>query len=99
MSEPVSGITVSEDKWEQFEPTEARCDDSYLHVKLAKGMTPFIAIMVVYRFAPGKQKQRNKIELSPSVVHLLEVDEDLSVEGMLNGRQYPNAKTLAEAAE
>ena len=43
--------------------------------------------------------QRNKVELMLDGVHWPDVDEDLSIRGMLNGWKYPKAVKPPIAAE
>jgi hypothetical protein len=82
-----------------LEPVSAHCTDASLVVELADGA---IVVTPLWWYPPllaATPKQRNQIELSPYGVHWPEIDEDLSIEGMLKGRRYPNAQPPAVAAE
>jgi hypothetical protein len=93
------GIVISDENWEEFEPVSARCDRTDLHVRLANGMMLTTPLWWYPPLASASKRARDKIELSPSGVHWPDLDEDLSIEGMLRGWKYPNAKPPAEAAE
>jgi hypothetical protein len=93
------GIVISDENWEEFEPVSARCGRAELHVTLANGMTVTTPLWWYPTLANATKQQRDRVELSPSGVHWPDLDEDLSVEGMLHGWKYPNAKPPAEAAE
>jgi hypothetical protein len=82
-----------------LEPVSAYCTDASLVVELADGATVATPLWWYPPLLAATPDQRNKIELSPYGVHWPELDEDLSIEGMLKGRKYPNAKPPAVAAE
>jgi hypothetical protein len=82
-----------------LEPTSAHCTDTSLVVQLADGATLVTPLWWYPPLLAATPVQRNNIELSPYGVHWPELDEDLSVEGMLKGMKYPGAKPPAEAAE
>jgi hypothetical protein len=92
----MSTLEIDEDL---LEPVSAHCTDASLVVTLADGaslVTPLWWYPPLLAATPG---QRNRIELSPYGVHWPDLDEDLSIEGMLKGRKYPGAVPPAEAAE
>lgn len=73
-------------------PIEAWCDPHNLHVRLADGreiVTPLWWYPCLYSTSAIK---RNTVELMIDGVHGPDIDEDLSVRGMLTGWKYPNAK-------
>ena len=76
---------------ENERPVNAWCDPSALHVRLADGRevtTPLWWYPRLFKATPG---QRNNIELMRDGVHWPDVDEDLSIRGMLSGWKYPEA--------
>jgi hypothetical protein len=85
-----------------LEPVSAYCTDIAVVVELADGAalaTPLWWYPPLRAATPG---QRNDIELSPYGVHWPDLDEDLSIEGMLKGLKYPGTtppSPKAEAAE
>jgi hypothetical protein len=82
-----------------LEPTSAHCTDTSLVVQLADGAMLVTPLWWYPPLLAASPDQRNRIELSPYGVHWPELDEDLSVEGMLKGRRYPHARPPAVAAE
>lgn len=82
-----------------LEPISAHCTDSELVVRLENGATLVTPLWWYPPLLAASPAARNVIELSPYGIHWPDLDEDLSIEGMLNGRKYPDAKPPAEAAE
>ena len=83
---------VSDDELEAMEPIHAACTDTELTVALANGQKIVTPLWWYPRLLGATTKQRASYELSPFGVHWPEVDEDLSVEGMLTGCKAPGAK-------
>lgn len=82
-----------------LEPMAAHCTDTSLVVQLADGATLTTPLWWYPPLLAATSEQRNRIELSPYGVHWPDLDEDLSIEGMLKGLKYPGAIPPAEAAE
>jgi hypothetical protein len=82
-----------------LEPVAAHCTSKELVVVLADGVRLVTPLWWYPRLLNATDEQRRKVELSPFGVHWPEVDEDLSIEGMLKGRKAPGAKAPAVAAE
>ncbi|MDO9418137.1 DUF2442 domain-containing protein [Pararhizobium sp.] len=82
-----------------LEPTSAHCTETDLVVQLADGATLVTPLWWYPPLLAASPEQRNRTELSPYGVHWPDLDEDLSIEGMLRGAKYPNAKPPAQAAE
>jgi hypothetical protein len=82
-----------------LEPVRARCTKSHLVVELADGATLSTPLWWYPPLLAATDEQRNRLELSPYGVHWPDLDEDLSIEGMLKGLKYPGATPPAEAAE
>ncbi len=83
---------------ENERPVEAWCDLQNLHVRLADGrevITPLWWYPSLYAATPAS---RNSIELMPAGVHWPDLDEDLSIRGMLSGWKYPQARAPGKAA-
>nr|WP_316655982.1 DUF2442 domain-containing protein [uncultured Gellertiella sp.] len=82
-----------------LEPVEVRCTETELVVRLADGVQLVTPLWWYPPLLHATPEVRNRTELSPFGIHWPDLDEDLSIEGMLMGRKYPNAKPPAEAAE
>lgn len=82
-----------------LEPVEAWCTETELVVRLADGVRLATPLWWYPTLAGATQEDRNAIELSPFGLHWPALNEDLSIEGMLKGQKYPNAKPPAQAAE
>jgi len=77
---------------------EAWCDPHYLHVRLADGREVVTPLWWYPRLYQAAAAERNNIELMVDGIHWPDVDEDLSVRGMLAGWKYPKAKAPDQAA-
>ncbi len=92
-------MSILEIEDDLLEPVEAHCTDTSLVVTLADGAALVTPLWWYPTLLNATHLQRNNIELSPYGVHWPDIDEDLSVEGMLRGRKYPDARPPAQAAE
>lgn len=63
-----------------------RFDDNSMWVDLSDGRTIGVPLAWFPRLLHGKLEQRQKCELSISGLHWDELDEDISVAGLLAGR-------------
>jgi hypothetical protein len=68
------------------EPLAVRFDDDSFWVDLADGRTLGVPLAWFPRLLHATPDQRAKVELSPSGLHWDEIDEDISVAGLLAGR-------------
>ena len=84
-------MNISEDEREAMEPVRAECTDSELVVTLANGQKIVTPLWWYPRLLKSSPEQRQRYELSPFGVHWPEIDEDLSIEGMLKGARAPGA--------
>jgi len=73
-------------------PIAAWCDDECLHVKLADGRKIATPLTWYPLLRGASHAVRNTFELSPFGIHWPDLDEDLSIEGMLKGARYPVAR-------
>lgn len=80
-------------------PVEAWCDPLNLHVKLKDGRVLITPLWWYPRLLNATPAQRNSTEMMLDGVHWPEIDEDLSIRGMLKGWKYPNAVQSQIAAE
>lgn len=92
-------MSISVEDMEGQAPVAAWCDDASLHVKLADGRQIATPIWWYPNLLAATHAQRNTVELMFTGIHWPDLDEDLSIDGMLKGRKYPNAKRPAQAAE
>jgi hypothetical protein len=68
------------------------CSDTHLHVTLGNGQTVSTPLWWYPRLAAATPEQRAVYEVMPLGIHWPEVDEDLSVTGMLKGAKAPGAR-------
>lgn len=80
-------------------PTAAWCDDAHLHVRMMDGREIATPLWWYPSLMNASPEQRNRVELMFSGIHWPELDEDLSIEGMLKGWKARDAVPPAEAAE
>ena len=67
-------------------PKSVRTDDSTLWVDLNDGRTVGVPLAWFPRLLDATPEQLAKVELSPRGLHWDELDEDISVEGLLAGQ-------------
>ncbi|WP_375450627.1 DUF2442 domain-containing protein [uncultured Devosia sp.] len=92
-------MTILDGEIDGQAPVSAWCDDVSLHVKLADGReiaTPLWWYPVLWA---ASHQQRNAMELMFSGIHWPDLDEDLSIAGMLRGWKSPAARRPRIAAE
>lgn len=75
-----------------LEPVAVECDDRHLIVTLAGGARLVTPLAWYPRIAAATPRQRAMVELQAFGVHWPEIDEDLSIEGMLRGWRAKGAK-------
>ena len=92
-------MTISDDYPEHERPVEAWCDPHFLHVRLQDGRELVTPLWWYPRLVAASPAQRNNVSLMLDGVHWPDVDEDLSVNGMLQGWKAPGATPSAIAAE
>jgi len=68
-------------------PTSARCDDDTLWVNLSDGRTIGVPLVWYPRLLDATAEQRATVTLSPAGLHWDEIDEDISVAGLIAGRR------------
>jgi hypothetical protein len=84
---------------ERQAPTAAWCDDRTLHVKLSDGREISTPLWWYPSLLRATHVQRNNLELMYTGIHWPDIDEDLSIEGMLRGWKADDARPPAVAAE
>lgn len=67
-------------------PTAVRFDDAQMWVDLDDGRTLGVPLVWFPRLLHGTAAQRESFFLSPDGIHWDELDEDISVAGLLAGR-------------
>jgi hypothetical protein len=87
-----NGMRISDDELEAMEPVNAACTDAELIVTLANGQKVVTPLRWYPRLLNATPSQRANLELSPLGVHWPEIDEDLSVQGMLVGSKARGAR-------
>ncbi|MEO1745440.1 MAG: DUF2442 domain-containing protein [Pseudomonadota bacterium] len=91
-------MSSSETYAENERPIEVWCDPQNLHVRLNDGREVVTPLWWYPKLLDAAPAQRNNFEIMIDGVHWPDVDEDLSIRGMLRGWRYPKAKAPAEAA-
>ncbi len=78
-------------------PTALRFDDVQMWVELDDGRTLGIPLVWFPRLLDASAEQRDAYFLSPSGLHWEEIDEDISIAGLIAGRgdQTRNRKEAA----
>ena len=66
--------------------TAVRFDDAQMWVELNDGRTLGVPLVWFPRLLKRSPEQRAKLFLSPSGIHWEELDEDISIAGLLAGR-------------
>ena len=66
--------------------TAVRFDDDTMWVELSDGRTLGVPLAWFPRLLRATPAQRERVELSPTGLHWEELDEDISVAGLLAGR-------------
>jgi hypothetical protein len=85
---------------ESERPVHAWCDPAQLHVRLADERELVTPLWWYPKLLSASPAERNNVELMLDGVHWPDVDEDLSIRGMLSGWKYPQAvRPAALAAE
>jgi hypothetical protein len=79
-------------------PVEAWCDPHNVHVRLTDGREVVTPLWWYPRLLDATPAQRNNVELMVDGIHWPDIDEDLSIRGMLSGWRYPDAKEPRNAA-
>ena len=69
-----------------------RCDDNIMWVELSDGRTLGIPLVWFPRLLHATPEQRQKYELTISGIHWDELDEDISVAGLLAGEWTDRAR-------
>ena len=66
--------------------TSVRCDADNLWVDLEDGRTVSAPLAWFPRLLHATPAQREKVEISPMGLHWVDLDEDISIDGLLAGR-------------
>jgi hypothetical protein len=92
-------MTISHDPYPEAErPIEAWCDPRMVHVRLADGRQVSTPLWWYPSLLNATPAQRNNVRLMHAGVHWPDIDEDLSIRGMLAGWKHPQAKAPEKAA-
>jgi len=67
--------------------TTVRFDDAQMWVELEDGRTLGVPLVWFPRLLRGTPNQRKNYFISPSGIHWDELDEDISIAGLLTGRR------------
>ena len=67
--------------------TEVRFADAQMWVELEDGRTLGVPLVWFPRLLRGSPEARKKVSISPSGLHWEELDEDISIAGLLAGRR------------
>lgn len=78
-------------------PKSVKFDDDYIWVHLVDGRVIAVPLAWFPRLLAATPEQRDKVELSPNGLHWEELDEDISVAGLLSGRGDQTRRTTHAA--
>ncbi len=94
MSSATAEIRSSRKRTAEPEAKYVVANDTHLSVQLADGRSVSVPLAWYPRLAAGSPSERNRWELigDGSAIHWPELDEDLSVEGILAGRRSGESK-------
>jgi Protein of unknown function (DUF2442) len=87
-----SQMRLSDEELEAMELVHPASTDAELIVTLANRQKVVTPLWWYPRLLHATPQQRANYELFPSGVHWPDIDEDLSIEGMLVGSKAPGAK-------
>ncbi|MGL4636373.1 MAG: DUF2442 domain-containing protein [Beijerinckiaceae bacterium] len=76
---------------EASRPVSAECDGHYLNVRLADGRILQTPLWWYPRLMSATPEARSNVQLMPLGIHWPDIDEDLSIAGMLRGQKAPGA--------
>ena len=79
------------------EPVQVSFDDATMSVELDDGRTITVPLAWYPRLIGAKRDQLEAFELSPGGVHWDELDEDISIEGLITGRGDQTTKRPSAA--
>lgn len=90
-------MSISDYAWSESgaEPQRAECTATHLVVVLQDGRLIATPLWWYPRLLDARPDQRSRLRLSRIGVHWADLDEDLSIEGMLAGRRAPGAQPPA----
>jgi hypothetical protein len=84
-------MTILQIEIEDSRPVSIACDSSHLRVTLADGRIVQTPLWWYPRLLNASEADRTNVELMPMGVHWPDIDEDLSIAGMLRGQKAPGA--------
>jgi hypothetical protein len=85
-------MSISDEELEALEPVHVQCTGLELAVTLANGQKITTPLWWYPRLNAATPEQRHATSFCRSASHWPEIDEDLSIEGMLKGAKAPGAK-------
>ncbi|NJO38418.1 MAG: DUF2442 domain-containing protein [Rhizobiales bacterium] len=85
-------MAISKLEDETLRAAAVRCSDTELQVRLVDGRTISTPLWWYPRLLAATPEQRAAYEIMPLGIHWPEIDEDLSISGMLKGAKAPGAR-------
>ena len=85
-------MTILELEDETLRAVAVRCSDTLLQVTLADGRVISTPLWWYPRLLAATAQQRASYEIMPLGIHWPDIDEDLSISGMLKGARAPGAR-------
>ncbi|GGD97976.1 hypothetical protein GCM10011390_15960 [Aureimonas endophytica] len=92
-------MSNSDTDLDRRQPVDAWCDDHDLYVRLRDGRQIATPLWWYPALAAAGPAQRANMQLMYTGIHWPDLDEDLSIAGMLAGWRAADAVPPAEAAE
>lgn len=75
-------------------PVSVRCTDTSLIVTLQGGQSITNALTKYPRLLHASPEEQANVELSPFGIHWPDIDEDLSINGLIKGNAAPDALSV-----
>ena len=91
-------MTLLEIQVEDAKPVAAHCDATDLHVVLADGRRLSAPLWWYPRLLGASIAERNVITLMRMGLHWPDIDDDVSITSILQGRRAPGARQPEKAA-
>ncbi len=90
-------MAISKAETDDLSPVEVTCTDRNLTVALSDGRTITVPTWWYPRLFAATPAQRAEVELMFFGIHWPQIDEDISISGLLNGAKAPGARPPEEA--
>jgi len=91
-------MAISKAETDDLSPVGVTCTDKELSVALSDGRTISVPTWWYPRLLAATPAERAEVELMHFGIHWPQIDEDISISGLLKGAKAPGARPPGEAA-